>query len=87
MPFFSAKSEVRAKRRLEQIHQRGNEHISIESVLSDTKTRDEQDLNRKVSPLAKNPQSLGYYVVDNSELSESETVDAIMSELVKKKLL
>ncbi|MCL5435324.1 MAG: (d)CMP kinase [Patescibacteria group bacterium] len=75
--FLTATPEVRAKRRLLQIEERG-EKAKFENVLKDVKLRDEQDLDRKIDPLVKNPEEFGYIVLDNSNMSEEETVDFIL---------
>lgn len=75
--FLTATPEVRAKRRLLQIKERG-EKAKFENVLKDVKLRDEQDLDREIDPLVKNPQEFGYIILDNSNMSEEETANFIL---------
>ncbi|MCL4353878.1 (d)CMP kinase [Patescibacteria group bacterium] len=82
--FLTASPEKRATRRLAQIRQQGSQDISYEQVLSDIKKRDEQDKKREEGPLISNPQEHGYFVVDNTDLSEDATLEAIVAEMGKK---
>ncbi len=83
--FLTAKAEVRAKRRVVQIEE-GGDKTEFENVLKDVKLRDSQDTNRETDPLVKTPGDYGYIVLDNSNMSEEETVDKIIS-LAKQKAL
>ena len=85
--FLTAKSEIRAKRRLLQMQQRHGDHITFEQVLADTLTRDKQDMERAVDPLVSEPEKYGYVVIDSSTLSEEQTVASIITVLQKKGLL
>jgi CMP/dCMP kinase len=85
--FLTATAEVRAKRRLKQHHVRGDSTLSFEQVLSDTKERDRRDQTRAVDPLIADPKRHGYMVIDSTELSEEETLQQMISELEKRKLL
>ena len=49
--------------------------FNLEDIMSDIKSRDEQDMNRKVSPLV---QAGDAVLVDTSSLSIDEVVDAII---------
>lgn len=85
--FLTATPDTRTERRLAQYREKGNSEISFEEVLQDTHERDERDTNRLYAPLPKNPKELGYIILDNSKMSEEETMDAIIGELEKKNLL
>lgn len=85
--YLTAKVEVRAKRRLEQLHQQGNNTITFEMVLEDTKIRDNRDTERVISPLVNNPKEYGYFILDNSDLNEEETIQIIIEELKRRRLL
>ncbi len=74
--FLTATPEVRAKRRLEQLKTRGK-NLSFEKVLSEVQNRDERDKEREMDPLVSNPKKYGYFVLDNSNLSEEETLNII----------
>jgi len=80
--FLTATPEVRTKRRLLQIEKRG-EKAEFEYVLKDVKLRDEQDSEREIDPLVKNPQAFGYFVLNDSEMSEEETIRIIIKEVEK----
>ena len=75
--FLTANPKVRAKRRLLQIEQR-QEKTEFAKVLQEVELRDEQDSNREIDPLPKDPKSLGYVVLDTSEMTENETIAKIM---------
>ncbi len=75
--FLTAQARIRARRRLLQIEDRGDKK-EFDDVLRDVISRDEQDSNREIDPLAKDPQGLGYIVLDNSEMSEKETIEKII---------
>lgn len=78
--FLTAKPEIRAERRLAQIKKRG-EKEDFKKVLNDVVKRDQQDSKRKIDPLVQNPENYGYFVLDNSGLSEEETIDAIVAKI------
>jgi len=80
--FLTATPEVRTKRRLLQIEERG-EKAEFEQVLKDVKLRDEHDTNREIDPLVKNPQAFGYFVLNDSKMSEEETIKIIIKEVEK----
>jgi CMP/dCMP kinase len=84
--YLTASDEVRAARRLEQFTEK-NISVTLEEVVEQIRTRDEQDMNREINPLPRYPEKLGYVILDNSELNEKETLDAIKSELKKRNLL
>lgn len=48
--FLTARPEVRAQRRYDELIERGQE-VSFEQVLADVQRRDDQDMNRPVAPL------------------------------------
>jgi cytidylate kinase len=78
--FLTADPKIRAKRRLVQIQQR-KQNQDFENVLRDIIKRDQQDSQRKIDPLVTNPKDHGYFVLDNSNLSEKETIDAIIEKV------
>ena len=85
--FLTARPEVRAMRRLKQIQQRKNRDVSFDQIYNDLKKRDMQDRERAVDPLVSNPKRYGYFVLDNSDMTEKETVDVVLNELRRRKLL
>lgn len=73
--FLTAKPEVRAKRRFDQLT-KTDPSVTYEAVLESLENRDTQDLTREVSPL-RVPD--GAVVIDNSDMSVEQTV----AEMVK----
>ena len=72
--FLTADVRVRAERRYKELTEKG-EKVNLEDIMSDIKSRDEQDMNRKVSPLVQADDAV---LVDTSSLSVDEVVDAII---------
>jgi CMP/dCMP kinase len=83
--FLTATPEVRAGRRLEQLKESGND-VSYEEVLESLKKRDRMDTEREAGPLVSDPKKYGYFILDNSGLSEEETVNEIIEEIKRKDL-
>lgn len=81
--FLTATPRIRAERRLKQLQSQKEKSLSFEKVLIDVENRDNRDVNREVDPLVANPQDYGYFVLDNSNLTEEETVKAIVDRLSK----
>lgn len=84
--YLTAKVEVRAKRRLAQLIEKG-EHMTVEQVLEEIKLRDKRDMERETDPLVSDPTQYGYFIVDNSDMTEEETIEFIITKLHKKGLL
>ena len=78
--FLSASPEVRAKRRLLEL-QAQNRAATYEEVLRGIKERDYRDSHRKAAPLRQADDAV---LLDTSELSLEESVDAILN-LIRKK--
>jgi cytidylate kinase len=72
--FLTAKSEVRAQRRYEELRQNGMS-ADFARVLEETLARDEQDSTRADSPLTYDQT---YTVIDTSDLAINEVVEAIV---------
>ena len=72
--FMTASAETRAKRRFEELIERGDEVI-YEDVLKNVQERDYIDSNRKDSPLVKADDAIE---IDNSNLSLQEQFDKIL---------
>ena len=72
--FLTADVRVRAERRYKELTEKG-EKVNLEDIMSDIKSRDEQDMNRKVSPLVQADDAV---LVDTSSLSVDEVVDVII---------
>ena len=73
--FLTAKPEVRAKRRYDQLIEKGNEAV-YEDILEDVIQRDYNDSHREFRPLRPAEDSI---LIDNSELSFEETAEKIIS--------
>lgn len=84
--YLTASHAVRAQRRLEQFTEK-QISVTLDEVIEQIRTRDEQDMNREMDPLPRNPETMGYWILDNSALSEQETLDAIKKELQERKLI
>lgn len=78
--YLTASAEVRAKRRLLELQEKGSKD-SFEKVLREIIQRDEQDMNRAVAPLK---QAEDAVLVDTSELTLEESVDAIKAIVAEK---
>lgn len=85
--FLTAKPEIRAQRRLNQLHEQGDVTETYQEVLVALKQRDQMDTEREVTPLVKDPQNHGYFVFNSSTLTPEQTVDGIEVELRKRGLL
>jgi len=81
--FLTASLEERARRRFDQWKQKGID-VAMEEVIEETKTRDTQDIERATDPLQKLPDS---WELDSTHLSQEQVVEAIIAELVKRKLV
>ncbi len=72
--FLTADPRVRAKRRFDELSQKG-ENVTFDDVLSDMIKRDKQDINRKVSPLKAAEDAV---MLDTSDLTLQQSVDAVL---------
>jgi cytidylate kinase len=84
--YLTAAPEIRAKRRLTQFLEQGRQ-VNYEDVLAEVMERDERDKARETDPLPSNPGELGYFILDDSKMSEEETLGIIKAELKKRKLI
>ena len=73
--FVTASAEVRAERRMKELHGRGI-NVHFEEVLADIRARDERHSTRAVAPLKQAPDAL---LLDTSQL----TVDQAIAEAVR----
>lgn len=78
--FMTASSEIRAKRRFEELQSKGQE-VSLQEVYANVVQRDEQDSNRKDSPLLQAEDAI---LLDNSLLSKEEQFQKVMAILASK---
>lgn len=72
--FLTASPAVRARRRMDELRQRGIE-ADFQSTLQDIEQRDYQDIHRAIAPLK---QAADAIVVDTSELEIGGVVESIM---------
>ena len=77
--FLQASSEVRAERRANQLKEKGMSVI-MHDLLEQIQQRDEEDINRKLSPLKPADDSL---VIDTSNLSIKEVEQKVMENFKK----
>jgi cytidylate kinase len=71
--FLTARPEVRARRRFDELVAKGSA-VTLEETLADVRKRDEQDTTRAVAPLR---QADDATLVDNSDISIDATVDTM----------
>ena len=79
--YLTASAEERARRRFLELQKKGCEE-SFEQVLQEVIKRDEQDMNRPVEPLRQAPDAV---LVDSTNLSFDEVVDAILAIVEEKR--
>jgi cytidylate kinase len=72
--FLTARPEVRAERRHRELQAKGTD-VPLETILAETKQRDEQDSSRAESPLTYDD---SYTVIDTSDMTIEEVVQAIV---------
>ena len=77
--FLKASPEVRAERRANQLKEKGMSVI-MHDLLEQIQQRDEEDINRKISPLKPADNSL---VIDTSDLSIKEVEQKVMENFKK----
>jgi cytidylate kinase len=78
--FLTASAEVRAKRRYNELIERGQE-VVYEQILADVVARDYQDMNREIAPLKPAEDSI---TVDTSELTFDESLDLLYKTITEK---
>ncbi len=79
--FLTASAEVRAKRRYDELQQKGDK-TPYAQILAETKQRDKQDSERTAAPLR---QAADAVLLDTSGDTVEQSVEAILS-LVRRKL-
>ena len=81
--FMTASPEVRAKRRYDELKEKGVE-VSFDDILINVIERDQIDSTREVSPLRKAEDAIE---LDNSSMSKEEQLDWILDKLKSKQLI
>lgn len=84
--YLTATKETRAARRLGQYQENG-QRVTLEEVMEEIVERDKRDTERVADPLPKNPEQLGYFVLDTTSLTEEQTLQALTSELERRSLI
>lgn len=79
--FLTASAEIRARRRLLELEQRG-QSADFQTILHDIQQRDEQDRTRAVAPLR---QAEDAVLLDTSELDLAESLQAMLN-IVKERI-
>ncbi len=74
--YLTADPEVRAKRRYDQLLERGTSSVDFKQVLMDLKARDHNDMNREIAPLKCANDA---YVLDSTLLTFDQVVEKIKS--------
>lgn len=78
--FLTANEEIRAKRRYDELKQKGME-ITFQEVENNISDRDQQDSNREISPLV---QPVDAHVLDNSYMSVENQMEWFRGLLIDK---
>lgn len=73
--FLTASAQERARRRMLQLRQSGNEDVDVQKILEDIQARDERDMNRATAPLKPAEDALQ---IDSSNLSIDEVVAVLV---------
>lgn len=74
--YLTASVEDRARRRFDELKEKGLSDISYEALVKEIETRDYNDSNRRHSPLRKADDAV---LVDTSNLSIEQSIELIMS--------
>ncbi len=77
--YMTARPEVRAMRRYQELRGRGVE-VDYASVLENIQRRDDDDLKREADPLLKAPDA---FEIDNSDITSQEQFDLALGVVVK----
>lgn len=80
--FLTARPEVRARRRHDELVAKGDTKASFESTLDDVRKRDAQDMGRAIAPLKQADDAV---LVDSSEMGIEATVEK-MAEHVRQRM-
>lgn len=74
--YLTASVEERARRRFEQLRETGADGLDIKEIEEEIRTRDEQDMNREISPLR---QAEDAVLLDSSDM----TIDEVTQEIIR----
>lgn len=73
--YLSASNEVRAKRRMEELTNKGQTGFTFDSILKDIIERDERDKNRTIAPLKMADDAI---LVDSSQLTSDQVIEKMI---------
>ena len=79
--FLTASVEIRAKRRFDELREKGDLQVTYEEVLEDMKFRDANDSSRAFAPLK---QAEDAVLLDTSDMTEDESEQALI-DIIKSK--
>lgn len=82
--FLDANQDIRAKRRFEQLKNRGEKNLDLQKIKKDLLQRDYQDSHRSIDPLTIAPDA---WVLDSSNYSINQVIDLICHKLAQKSLI
>ena len=81
--YLTASAEERARRRFEQLTEKGF-GATLATLVEDIRTRDDRDMNREVAPLRPADDAV---VIDSTTLSVDDVVDRILDEAAARQLV
>jgi cytidylate kinase len=81
--YLTASAEERARRRFEQLKEKGF-GATLATLVEDIRTRDDRDMNREVAPLCPADDAV---VIDSTTLSVDDVVDRILDEAAARQLV
>ncbi|WP_165024701.1 (d)CMP kinase [Dysgonomonas sp. ZJ279] len=79
--FVTAKPEIRAQRRLDELHSKGDTRITFDEVIENIRNRDHLDQTRKESPLKKADDAIE---LDNSYMTIDEQMQWLLDKFKQK---
>ncbi len=82
--FVTALPEIRAERRFNELHEKGNKTITLEEVQSNLILRDELDSTRAESPLIKADDAI---LIDTSKLTREDQLNLALQEIENRLLM
>jgi CMP/dCMP kinase len=80
--FLTASADERARRRYKQLKEKGFD-VNLRDLSAEVAARDRRDAERAVAPLRPAPDAR---VLDSTEMSIDEVVDAVLEELKQRRL-
>ena len=81
--YLTASAEERARRRFEQLKEKGF-GATLATLVEDIRTRDDRDMNREVAPICPADDAV---VIDSTTLSVDDVVDRILDEAAARQLV